>query len=121
MKVRLDRVSRTAMLGARHHTETSAVIAARVQESRDRAARRLSGSPWQANAEVPGAELRKSFGLSREGAALLDQATERGQVSGRGADKIAGLAWTLADLAGKPRPTADELNEAIGLWLGVPG
>jgi hypothetical protein len=24
-------------------------------------------------------------------------------------------------MAGKPRPTADEFSEAIGLWLGVPG
>jgi len=41
-------------------------------------------------------------------------------VSARGADKIVRVAWSLADLAGEPRPGAGEVDLAIGLWLGVP-
>jgi len=44
---------------------------------------------------------------------------ELGQVSARGADKIIRVAWSLADLAGKDRPGTDQVNLAIGLWLGV--
>jgi magnesium chelatase family protein len=44
---------------------------------------------------------------------------ELGQVSARGADKIVRVAWSVADLAGKPRPGADEIDVAIALWLGV--
>ena len=44
---------------------------------------------------------------------------ELGQASARGADKIVRVAWSLADLAGKPRPGAGEVDLAISLWLGV--
>jgi len=29
------------------------------------------------------------------------------------------VAWTLADIAGIGRPTANETSYALGLWLGV--
>jgi len=45
---------------------------------------------------------------------------ELGQVSARGADKIVRVAWSVADLSGKPRPGSDEVSVAIALWLGVP-
>ncbi len=120
VKARLDPVSRAAMLGGRDFAETSAVVASRVAEARDRAASRLLGTPWRVNAEVPGAELRKSFPLPPGALDLLDRVMELGQVSARGADKIIRVTWSLADLAGRPQPTAEECNEAIGLWLGVP-
>jgi magnesium chelatase family protein len=120
VKVGLDPVSRTAMLGGLPAAETSAVIAGRVAQARERAASRLTGTPWQVNAEIPGAELRKSFPLPAAALGLLDRAMELGQVSARGADKIIRVTWSLADLAGRPQPTAQECNEAIGLWLGVP-
>jgi magnesium chelatase family protein len=44
---------------------------------------------------------------------------ELGQVSARGADKIVRVAWSLADLDGKDQPGPDQINLAIGLWLGV--
>jgi magnesium chelatase family protein len=120
VKVRLDPVGRTAMLGGREPAESSTVVAGRVEEARDRAAFRLLDTPWQVNAEIPGAQLRKSFALPPGALDLLDRAMELGHVSARGADKIIRVTWSLADLAGKPRPTAQECNEAIGLWLGVP-
>jgi magnesium chelatase family protein len=95
-------------------------MAGRVAQARERAASRLTGTPWQVNAEIPGAELRKSFPLPAGALGLLDRAMELGQVSARGADKIIRVTWSLADLAGRPQPTAQECNEAIGLWLGVP-
>jgi magnesium chelatase family protein len=119
VKVRLDPVGRTQMLYATSSAESSAVVARRVAQARDRAASRLSGTAWRLNAEIPGAELRKSFPLRPRALTVLDRAMELGQVSARGADKIIRVAWTLADVAGKPGPTAEEVHEALGLWMGV--
>ena len=64
VKVRLQPVNRQEMLYDRKFAETSAVVAERVAAARERAAQRLRGSPWRLNAEIPGAELRRSFPLS---------------------------------------------------------
>jgi magnesium chelatase family protein len=119
VKVRVERVSRTQMLHDAASAEPSATVALRVAQARDRAASRLGGTPWQVNADVPGAELRKSFALQPKALAELDHAMEIGLVSARGADKIIRVAWTIADLEARPRPTRDIVNEALGLWTGV--
>jgi len=121
VKVRLQPVNRREMLYDRAFTETSAVVAARVAAARDRMAHRLSGTAWRLNAEIPGSELRRSFSPEPGALRPLDRAMELGQVSARGADKIVRVAWSVADLAGKPRPGSDEIATAIGLWLGVSG
>jgi magnesium chelatase family protein len=120
VKVQLQPVSRREMLYDRGFTETSAVVAQRVAQARERMKRRLSGTLWRINAEIPGAELRRSFPPESGALRLLDRAMELGQVSARGADKIVRVAWSVADLSGKPRPGADEVGVAIALWLGVP-
>ena len=107
------------MLYDRKYAETSAVVAGRVAGARDRAARRLAGTPWRLNAEIPGADLRRTFPPEQGALKSLDRAMELGQVSARGADKIVRVAWSVADLAGKPRPGAGEIDVAIALWLGV--
>ena len=119
VKVQLQPVSRQEMLYDRKFTETSAVVAARVAAARERMARRLSGTSWRLNAEIPGAELRRLFPPEPGAVRPLDRAMELGQVSARGADKIVRVAWSVADLAGKPRPGPAEIEVAIGLWLGV--
>ena len=58
------------------------VVAARVLEARERAARRYAGTPWRVNADVPGPVVRRQFGLDAEAAAPLDAAISRGRVSG---------------------------------------
>jgi magnesium chelatase family protein len=119
VKITLEPVNRQEMLYDRNHAETSAVVARRVAAARDRAARRLDGTPWRVNAEIPGAELRRTFSPEQGALKSLDRAMELGQVSARGADKIVRVAWSVADLAGKPRPGAGEVDVAIALWLGV--
>jgi magnesium chelatase family protein len=119
VKVTLEPVSRREMLYDRKHAETSAVVARRVAAARDRAEQRLKGTPWRLNAEIPGAELRRSFPPELGALKSLDRAMELGQVSARGADKIVRVAWSVADLGGKPRPGAGEVDFAIALWLGV--
>jgi magnesium chelatase family protein len=119
VKITLEPVNRREMLYDRKYAETSAVVAGRVAAARDRCARRLAGTPWRLNAEIPGADLRRTFPPEHGALKSLDRAMELGQVSARGADKIVRVAWSVADLAGKPRPGAGEIDVAIALWLGV--
>ena len=50
--------------------------------------------------------------------ATLDRPLADGRLSARGLDRVVRVAWTLTDLTGKERPTADEINQALGLWEG---
>ena len=106
------------MLYDRKFAEPSAVVAERVTAARERCAARLAGTPWRVNAEVPGTALRRVFPPKPGALTSLDRAMELGQVSARGADKIVRVAWSLADLGGKDQPGPDQINLAIGLWLG---
>jgi len=119
VKVALQPVNRRDMLYDRKFAEASAVVAERVAAARERSAARLAGTAWRLNAEIPGATLRRSFPPRAGALKPLDRAMELGQVSARGADKIVRVAWSLSDLAEKDRPGPDEVNMAIGLWLGV--
>jgi magnesium chelatase family protein len=119
VKVELLPVGRAELLSDRKFAESSAAVASRVTQARDRAAHRFRGTPWRFNAEVPGAELRRSYPPGPGAMAPLERAMEIGEVSARGVDKIVRVSWTLSDLAGKDRPTLDECGYALGLWLGV--
>jgi hypothetical protein len=59
VKIELLPVGRAELLSDRRLTEPSSVVAARVRQARQRAARRLAGSPWRLNAEIPGSGLRR--------------------------------------------------------------
>jgi len=119
VKVELLPVSRAELLSDRRLAEPSAVVAARVAAARERAARRLAGTGWQLNAQVPGSELRRRFPPAPGALGPLERAMDLGQVSARGADRIIRMAWTLADLAAVPRPGQPEIGYALALWLGL--
>jgi len=93
--------------------ETTSTVAARVLEARDRAARRFAGTPWRVNADVPGPVVRRRFGLDSQARAPLDIALSRGLVSARGADRVVRVAWTVADLAGRDRPSRNDVAAAL--------
>ena len=119
VKVELLPVGRAELLSDRRLAEPSAAVAARVREARLRAARRLRDTRWRVNAEVPGSELRRAFRPGPGALVPLERAMDRGQVSARGADRVIRMSWTLADLAGQPRPRLAEIGAALGLWLGT--
>jgi magnesium chelatase family protein len=52
---------------------------------------------------------------------MLADALARGLVSARGRDRVARVAWTLADLAGDPRPGPDHVTEAMAYHRGAAG
>ncbi len=119
VKVELLPVGRAELLSDQQLAEPSAVVAARVQEARSRAARRLAGTKWRLNAEIPGSALRRNFRPVPGALAPLERTMDRGQISARGADRIMRMSWTLADLAGQERPRLAEISAALGLWLGA--
>lgn len=92
--------------------EPTAAVAARVAQARAAAARRLGGTPWRTNAEVPGSWLRAHRG-PRGSHRRLEEALDRGALSLRGADRVLRVAWTLADLAGVPVPGEREIGQAL--------
>jgi len=119
VKIELEPVGRTELLNDRNFAESSRTVALRVLAARERAAGRLRGTPWRLNAEVPGSELRRTWPPAPGALRVVERSLERGQISARGVVKVIRVAWTVADLAGRPRPTRDDCDTALGLWLGV--
>jgi magnesium chelatase family protein len=119
VKVELLPVGRAELLSDRRFAETSATVAKRVELARERAAFRLADTPWWLNAQIPGSELRRKYPPAPGALTRLEHAMELGQISARGVDRVLRVSWTLADLAGRARPTADETGYGLGLWLGV--
>ncbi|HEY5456092.1 MAG TPA: YifB family Mg chelatase-like AAA ATPase [Acidothermaceae bacterium] len=119
LQVRMDPVSRTELMADRAYVEQSSTVAARVVVARSRATERLAGSPWRTNSDVPGRELRDRWAPARTALAAAERALDAGRLSARGLDRVLRVAWTLADLAERTRPTADDIDEALYLRTGV--
>ncbi len=119
VKIELEPVSRKELLSDRNFSESSQTVALRVTQARERAAHRLRGTPWRLNGEVPGSELRRTWPPAPGSLAVLERSLERGLITARGVVKVIRVAWTIADLTGRPRPTKDDCDAALGLWLGV--
>jgi magnesium chelatase family protein len=112
LQVDLDPVRSAALFGI-EDIEPSVVVAQRVAE-----ARRVAIDRWaphaRSNGEVPGALLRHSrFRLPKAILQPLTEAMDRGHLSARGFDRTVRVAWTVADLDGRPRPDADDIREAL--------
>jgi magnesium chelatase family protein len=119
VKVTLLPVTTGILLADSRRAEPGAVVAGRVAAARDRAARRLRGTPWRLNAEVPAREIRRRYPPEPGAVAPLERAINVGQVSARSAGRVICLSWTLADLAGADRPGLAEVSSGLGLWLGA--
>ncbi len=94
--------------------ESSAVVAARVAEARDRAALRFAECGWSVNSAIPTRALRGDFAPTSDAVDLLRTA-EQGALSLRGSDRVLRVAWTIADCLGADRPDADHVSTALGL------
>jgi magnesium chelatase family protein len=117
LRVDLPAVTRAAWLDGLDPPETTAVVAARVVAARAAAAERLAGTGLAVNSQIPGRLLRERWAVPRASLRLAERALERGALSVRGFDRILRVAWTLADLAGRGIPDADDVAEALGMRL----
>lgn len=116
VRVVLDRPSRAELMC--DEPETTEVVAERVQGARSRMAKRLAGTGWSVNSEVPGEFIRRHWPLAVAAADALAVSLDSGVLSARGADRAVKVAWTLADLAGRDAPTATDIYEAVSLRDG---
>ncbi|MFD0364490.1 YifB family Mg chelatase-like AAA ATPase [Nocardia sp. GCM10030253] len=93
--------------------ETSATVRDRVAAARKLAMQRWHEYGWVTNAEVPGHILRQQFRLPRESVAPVEAALRLGRLSARGADRAIRVAWTISDLRGADRPSAQDVMSAL--------
>lgn len=89
-----------------------------VMAARAAARERWKDTGAEANAAIPGADLRGRFRLPAAVRAPLDRALERGALSLRGYDRVTRVAWSCADLRGVTSPGSDDVAEALFLRQG---
>ncbi|MFI1075332.1 YifB family Mg chelatase-like AAA ATPase [Streptomyces puniciscabiei] len=119
LRVTVEPVAKAALLRLHTGAEPSSVVADRVRLARERAARRYEGLPWRTNSEVPGHELRTRWQVQPGALAKAEDDLDRGLLTARGLDRVLRVAWTLADLGGRDRPSANDVNWALELRTGV--
>ncbi|WP_018023785.1 YifB family Mg chelatase-like AAA ATPase [Corynebacterium ulceribovis] len=110
--------------------ESSAIVAERVAEARQRADARWRSAPELAadvssrtvmgirdlrTAQISGKLLRRHFPGDEAAMAFLQAQLALGQISQRGVDRTLRVAWSLADLAARQQPTIDDVAGAIAL------
>ena len=117
LRVDLPPVTRAAWLDGLGEPESTAAVAERVAAARATAAARLAGTGLTVNSQVPGRLLRERWAVPRSSLVLAERALERGALSVRGFDRVLRVAWTMADLAGRRVPVADDVAEALGMRL----
>jgi len=112
--------SRPELARAIGRSQSTDRLAELVAAARQRQSHRLEGTPWRLNSEVPGSELRKQWPVEDAARAVLDSQVSSHKLSARSADRILGLAWSVADLRGHDRPSRDDALLALSLRQGTP-
>jgi magnesium chelatase family protein len=120
LRVEVDRVTRAGLAACGTPGESTATVADRVRAARERAAVRLAGTPWRANSEVPGRELRRRWYAVPGALDEAEHSLDRGALTARGLDRVLRVAWTVADLVGHDRPDAGDVALSLHLRTGVP-
>ena len=120
LRVEVDRVTRVELTDRGVRGESTSTVADRVRAARERAAARLTGTPWRTNGEVPGRELRSRWYASLGAMDEAERGLERGLLTARGLDRVLRVAWTVADLVGHDRPDRTDVALALQLRTGVP-
>lgn len=117
ISVTMDAITRADVMGDKE-CEPSAVIAGRVLAARERAARRLAGTPFRTNADVPPTILAQRWPIRRDVLQPVGLAMDQGLLTARGFGRVQRLAWTLADIFGSAEPGPPEVGLALSLRLG---
>lgn len=100
-----------SLLGPRG--EDSATVRARVLAARERQRARLG--PGRCNAELTPPDTHRWCRLDESSERLIAALRERGELSGRGHERVLRLARTIADLGGRAHLGAEDVAEALAL------
>jgi magnesium chelatase family protein len=57
--------------------------------------------------------MRRDWPLPWDVVAAAERELDRGNLTARGVDRVLRVAWTIADLAGRDKPGADEVAMAL--------
>ncbi|WP_411373534.1 YifB family Mg chelatase-like AAA ATPase [Arthrobacter sp. MPF02] len=114
IQLQVERVS-LAEFGQAGAEEDTASVARRVRDARCRQLDRLQVFGLETNSQVPGRILRGELRLAPAATGILDRSLERGVLTARGYDRVLRLAWTIADLAHRDTPDANDIGQALGL------
>ncbi|MFM9366499.1 YifB family Mg chelatase-like AAA ATPase [Streptomyces sp. Da 82-17] len=120
LRVEIEPVTRADLTATVHRGESTSQVADRVRQARERAAARLTGTPWSTNSHIPGHELRTRWHPAPGALHEAELDLERGLLTARGLDRVLRIAWTIADLSGRDRPDANDVNLALHLRTGIP-
>lgn len=120
LKVEVEPVTRSELAGCGAPGDSTQTVADRVRAGRERAAARLAGTGWRTNSDVPGHALRTRWPAAPGALDAAEVDLERGFLTARGLDRVLRVAWTVADLAGRDRPAAQDVALALQLRTGVP-
>jgi magnesium chelatase family protein len=118
VKVTVVRATRAELLADRRLAEPGPTVGERVALARERAAKRLAGTPWRHNGEIASAALHRDFRLPDRTLAPLHRGLDLGLMSARALDRILRVAWTVGDLAGKDQPEDTDIAVALAMWMG---
>ena len=107
------------LVTAESRAETSAAVRSRVVTAREGQRERLAGTAALTNAEMTPRLTRRHTRVEGRARARLLEGHAHGLLSGRGHDRVLRLARTLADLDGRDRIEAADVEEALGFRLGA--
>ena len=93
--------------------ESSKTVRERVLAARDRARYRWKDQGVVLNARIPSRILKQYLDSATKD--RLDRLVGSGRISMRGADRICRVAWTVADLKGRDKPTNEDFGLAYSL------
>jgi magnesium chelatase family protein len=116
--VGLPAITRQEVMAERGEGDSTAVMAAKVSHAREAAQRRLAGTPWRTNADVPPTILSQRWPIARSALGAAGRFMDEGLLTARGFGRVQRLAWTLADLADRGAPSQADVELAVSLRLG---
>jgi magnesium chelatase family protein len=115
----LESAAPFALVGAERAGEPTAAVRARVVSARERQWMRLAGTGALSNTEMDTRLTRRHAAVEGRARARLLEGHARRTLTGRGHDRVLRLARTVADLAGRDRIEAEDVDEALGFRLGA--
>src|SRR5699024_3747876 len=112
--------SRAALADGVHAAHSSERLAQSVANARQRQAYRYADTPWTLNSHVPGSSLRNKWPVTPEARELIERQLAMHHLNDRSADRVARIAWTIADLRDHDQPARSDVEAAIGVRRSQP-